>query len=77
MNKMSIKIMLMSAVALMGFGLAGVGVILLMTLLSYVAIGRDASASHGISSVESTRLGGLAIGVVFMSGVIALELLSP
>ena len=77
MNKISIKIMLMSVVAWMSFGLAGVGVILLMTLLSYVAMGRDSSASHGISSVESSRLGGLAIGVVFLSYIIGLMLFSP
>ena len=77
MNKISIKIMFMSVVAWMSFGLAGVGVILLMTLLSYVAIGRDSSASHGISSVESSRLGGLAICVVFISYVVGLVLFSP
>ena len=77
MNKTLIKILLMSVIASISFGLAGVGVILLMTLLSYVAIGRDSSASHGISWVESSRLGGLAIGVVFISYVIGLVLLSP
>ncbi|MDA9347785.1 undecaprenyl/decaprenyl-phosphate alpha-N-acetylglucosaminyl 1-phosphate transferase [Porticoccaceae bacterium] len=72
MTKDDIKILLMCIVASVTYGLAGVGAILLMTLLSSFALGRDAAAKHGISTTESSRLGGLAIFlvvVVYLGGL--------
>ena len=76
-NKSQAKIVLMCLGAGLSYGLAGIGVILLMTLMSRLSIGRDSATSHGISLSESSRLGGAAIAVIFGAYVIGLMLLSP
>ena len=76
LSKTCSKIALMCLIAGVLYGLAGVGVILLMTLMSFLSVGRTVPVSHGISVVESSRLGGLAIGILFCAYVIGLTFLS-
>ena len=64
LDKNDLKLIIMCSIALWTFGLAGVGTILLMRLFSYLAAGRDLASTHGISAVESSRLGGLAIMLI-------------
>ena len=45
-NKSQAKIVLMCLCAGLSYGLAGIGVILLMTLMSRLSIGRDLSLIH-------------------------------
>jgi UDP-GlcNAc:undecaprenyl-phosphate GlcNAc-1-phosphate transferase len=77
LKKTHSKIALMCIIAGVLYGLAGVGVILLMTLMSFLSVGRDSPVSHGISVVDSSRLGGVAIGILFCAYIIGLTLLSP
>lgn len=75
--KIGVKLFIMLLLSGMAFGITGMGVILLMFGLSYVAVGRDSEASHGISSSDSSRLGGLAIALVFVFFILGLTLMSP
>jgi UDP-N-acetylmuramyl pentapeptide phosphotransferase/UDP-N-acetylglucosamine-1-phosphate transferase len=75
--KVGVKLFIMLLLSAVAFGVTGMGVILLMFALSYVAIGRDSEASHGISSTDSSRLGGLAIAFVFGIYILGLTLGSP
>ena len=77
LKKSQAKVVLMCVCAGLSYGLAGIGVILLMTLMSRLSIGRDSAASHGISVSESSRLGGAAITLIFGAYIIGLMLLSP
>ncbi|MDG1485184.1 MAG: glycosyltransferase [Porticoccaceae bacterium] len=77
LSKTHSKIALMCLIAGVLYGLAGVGVILLMMLMSFLSVGRTIPVSHGISVVESSRMGGLAIGILFCAYVIGLTFLSP
>lgn len=71
------KLFIMSAMAMMTFGFAGLGAILMMYSMSFIALGRDAASSHGISSRNSSRLGGLSILIIFTIFVVILTYLSP
>lgn len=77
LNKSQVKVGLMCLLAGLSYGLAGIGVILLMTLMSRLSIGRDCAASHGISASESSRLGGVAIAVIFGVYIVGLAVFSP
>ncbi|MGB1158154.1 MAG: MraY family glycosyltransferase [Porticoccaceae bacterium] len=61
----------------LAFGLIGLGFMALMYLLSLLAQGRDAAASHGISTTDSSRFGGLAIGIVFILFIGGVAIFSP
>ena len=75
--KVGVKLFIMLLLSAVAFGVTGMGVILLMFTLSYVAVGRDSEASHGISSTDSSRLGGLAIALVFVIYILGLAIGSP
>ena len=80
LNKADLKLVIMSLLGFLFYGLAGLGVILLMKLLSYVAIGLDLASSHGISLTDSSRLGGLAIAIVvgcYLFGILMLTAYVP
>ncbi|MCS5593893.1 MAG: undecaprenyl/decaprenyl-phosphate alpha-N-acetylglucosaminyl 1-phosphate transferase [Porticoccaceae bacterium] len=76
LDKYDLKLVIMCLVALWAFGLVGVGAILLMRLLSSLAVGRDQAASHGISVIESSRLGGLAITLLLGFHALGMVLLT-
>lgn len=59
------------------FGITGLGYIVLMWLFANFTLGKDSSASHGISHTDSSRLGGLVIGIVFISYIAGLMFFSP
>jgi UDP-GlcNAc:undecaprenyl-phosphate GlcNAc-1-phosphate transferase len=59
-----IKLVLMLLFAGISFGVAGIVCITVMHLLSLVSIGQDSASSHGISILESSRLGGLSIFLI-------------
>ena len=63
-NKGLIKLALMLLFAGISFGVAGAVCITVMHLLSLVSIGQDSASSHGISLLESSRLGGLSIFLI-------------
>jgi len=71
------KLILMFVFAGLTFGAAGLGAMLLMTLLANSQLGKDASAKHGISASESSRLGGFAIAIVVIVYIVGLSLISP
>ena len=48
----------------------------MMFALSTLRAGRDSAASHGISSINSSRLGGVAIVITFILFLIGMVLLS-
>jgi len=66
----------MALLAFLSFGLTGLGVIIVMFALSTLRAGRDSAASHGISSLNSSRLGGVAIVITFILFLIGMVLLS-
>jgi len=68
---------LMLLCAALAFGLIGIGFMALMYLLSLLAQGRDDAASHGISATDSSRFGGLAIGIVFIVFIGGVAIFSP
>lgn len=72
-----IKVLLLALAATLMFGITGLGYIMLMWLFSQFTLGRDTAASHGISHWESSRLGGLVIGIVFISYIVGLMITSP
>jgi len=71
-----IKYVVMALLAFLSFGLTGLGVIIVMFALSTLRAGRDSAASHGISSLNSSRLGGVAIVITFILFLIGMVLLS-
>ena len=72
-----IKYVVMALLAFLSFGLTGLGAIVVMFALSTLRAGRDSAASHGISTINSSRLGGLAIVITFIVFLIGMVLLSP
>lgn len=76
-NKSDLKLAIMSLIGFLFYGLAGLGVILLMKFLSYFAMGRDLASSHGISQTDSSRLGGLAITIVVGCYLFGILMLTP
>lgn len=76
-TKFQAKIALMCLCAGVSYGLNGICVILLMTVISRLSIGRDCAASHGISSTDSSRLGGVAIVLIFGTCFFINLLLTP
>ena len=70
------KYVVMALLALLSFGLTGLGAIVVMFALSTLRAGRDSAASHGISSINSSRLGGVAIVITFILFLIGMVLLS-
>lgn len=70
------KYIAMALLALLSFGLTGLGAIVVMFALSTLRAGRDSAASHGISSRNSSRLGGVAIVITFIMFLIGMVLLS-
>ena len=76
-SKADVKLAIMSLLGFLFYGLAGLGVIFLMKLLSYFAIGRDFASSHGISLTDSSRLGGLAITIVVGCYLFGILMLTP
>lgn len=71
-NKAVIKLALMLLFAGVSFGVAGIVCITAMHLLSHASIGQDSASSHGISLLESSRLGGLAIFLIVIFYTVAL-----
>ena len=71
------KLFLMFLFAGISYGATGLGAMLLMTLLADSRLGKDASAKHGISASESSRLGGFAIAIVVIVYIAGLSLISP
>ena len=70
------KYVFMVLLALLTFGLTGLGAIVVMFALSTLRAGRDSAASHGISSINSSRLGGVAIIITFLLFVVGMLMLS-
>jgi len=70
------KYLVMALLALMTFGLTGLGAIVVMFALSTLRAGRDSAASHGISTINSSRLGGVAIAITFILFLIGMVILS-
>ena len=70
------KYVLMALLALLTFGLTGLGAIVVMFALSTLRAGRDSAASHGISTINSSRLGGVAIVITFSLFVVGMVMLS-
>ena len=59
------------------FGITGLGYIILMWLFANFTLGKNSVDSHGIAHSESSRLGGLVIGIVFISYIAGLMVFSP
>ena len=59
------------------FGITGLGYIILMWLFANFTLGKNSVDSHGIAHSESSRLGGLVIGIVFISYIAGLMFFSP
>jgi len=70
------KYVVMALLAFLSFGLTGLGAIVVMFALSTLRAGRDSAASHGISSQNSSRLGGLAIVITFVLFLVGMVMLS-
>jgi len=70
------KYIVMALLAFLSFGLTGLGAIVVMFALSTQRAGRDSAASHGISTINSSRLGGVAIVITFILFLIGMVLLS-
>jgi len=70
------KYVFMVLLALLTFGLTGLGAIVVMFALSTLRAGRDSAASHGISGINSSRLGGVAIVITFLLFVVGMLMLS-
>ena len=71
-----IKYVVMALLAFLSFGLTGLGAIVVMFALSTLRAGRDSAASHGISAINSSRLGGVAIAITFILFLIGMVILS-
>ena len=76
-NTFDKKVLAVALVSSSMFGLTGLGYIILMWLFANFTQGKDSMESHGISHVESSRLGGLVIGIVFISYILGLTFFSP
>ena len=76
-NKTMHKLIIMAMLAFMTFGVTGLGAIALMYSLSAMRAGRDSAASHGISAINSSRLGGVAILITFLLFLVGMVMLSP
>ena len=76
-DKTNHKLIIMAVLAFLTFGATGLGAITLMYALSTMRAGRDSAASHGISSINSSRLGGVAIVITFLLFLVCLVMLSP
>ncbi len=76
-NRTVRKLIMVAMLAFLTFGITGLGVVTLMYSLSTLRAGRDSAASHGISSVSSSRLGGVAIVMSFLVVLTAMILLNP
>ena len=76
-NRTVRKLIMVAMLAFLTFGITGLGVFTLMYSLSTMRAGRDSAASHGISSVSSSRLGGVAIVMSFLVVLTAMILLNP
>lgn len=76
-EKTNHKLIVMAVLAFLTFGVTGLGAITLMYALSTMKAGRDSAASHGISSINSSRLGGVAIVITFLLFLIGMVMLSP
>ena len=76
-TKPMIKVLIMCLFAFVTYGLGGVGVILLMVFFSYLRIGKDDPNKHGISSIRSSRLGGVAVLFVAAMYIFGLWAFSP
>ena len=59
------------------FGITGLGYIILMWLFANFTLGKNSVDSHGIAHSESSRLGGLVIGIVFISYIAGLMAFTP
>ena len=70
------KYVLMALLAVLTFGLTGLGAMVVMFALSTLRAGRDSAASHGISTINSSRLGGVAIVITFCLFVVGMVMLS-
>ena len=66
----------MAFLAILSFGLTGLGAVVVMFALSTLRAGRDSAASHGISAKNSSRLGGVAIVITFILFLIGMVMLS-
>ena len=71
------KLALMFLLAAVTYGVTGIGAMLLMTLLANTHLGKDGAGKHGISIAESSRLGGVAIGIIVIVYIAGLSLMSP
>ncbi len=71
------KLVIMAMLAFLTFGITGLGAIILMYSLSTMRAGRDSAASHGISAINSSRLGGVAILITFLVFLSGMVMLSP
>ena len=71
------KLILMFLLAGISYGATGLGAMLLMTLLANSQLGKEASSKHGISALESSRLGGLAVAIVILVYTLGFSLISP
>ena len=71
------KLILMFLLAGISYGATGLGAMLLMTLLANSQLGKEASSKHGISALESSRLGGLAVVIVILVYTLGFSLISP
>ena len=76
-TKPMIKVLIMCLFAFVTYGLGGVGVILLMVFFSYLRIGKDDPNKHGISTIRSSRLGGVAVLFVAAMYIFGLWAFSP
>ena len=69
------KLVMIVLLAFLMLGITGLGVFIVMYSLSTMRIGRDLAASHGISAINSSRLGGVAIVVTFLVLLIGMAML--
>ena len=71
------KLVMIVLLAFLMLGITGLGVFIVMYSLSTMRIGLDLAASHGISAINSSRLGGVAIVVTFLGLLIGMAMLGP
>jgi UDP-GlcNAc:undecaprenyl-phosphate GlcNAc-1-phosphate transferase len=76
-NKTVHALIMMAMLLFLAFGIAGLGVLTLMYSLSTMSAGHDSVTSHGISSMSSSRLGGVAIVMSCLLLLIGIIILSP
>tara|TARA_B110000881_G_C18585227_1_gene524357 strand:- start:560 stop:1699 length:1140 start_codon:yes stop_codon:yes gene_type:complete len=71
------KLVMIVLLAFLMLGITGLGVFIVMYSLSTMRIGLDLAASHGISAINASRLGGVAIVVTFLGLLIGMAMLGP